>query len=193
MSRIREPFFPSICRGCFYFPLASSDINECINEELVCDGDTGHCTDGSDEDPLVCAQWNCTAGYWKCQDGSMCIDETWVCEDFMDNSDEDQVLCAIHGTYLFVLKALGPVLSISSVWIWMIEVFVMEILLRRRRLLRWIRSVDQFSGTELLDTGNVRMGCDILINTVAKYVFSLILFNFHFQCYKYDKTNWENE
>ena len=45
----------------------------------------------------MCSQWNCTAGYWKCQDELQCIEELYVCDgddDCRDRSDEDPALCA---------------------------------------------------------------------------------------------------
>ncbi len=70
----------------------------------MCDGNPRlwypHCNDGSDEDPVMCVRWNCTVGYWKCQDGLGCIEERDVCDgdhfflDCNDGSDEDLVVCA---------------------------------------------------------------------------------------------------
>ncbi len=36
---------------------------DCLDKEYVCNGDPlgfPHCDDNSDEDPEMCAQWNCT-------------------------------------------------------------------------------------------------------------------------------------
>ncbi len=72
------------------------DESKCIPERRVCNGhDT--CSDGSDENPVMCTQWNCTAGYWKCQDGLMCVEERRLCrgdDTCSDGSDEDPVMCA---------------------------------------------------------------------------------------------------
>ncbi len=71
------------------------DGKECISQAFICDGnheDTYHCSDGSDEDPAICAQWNCTAAYWKCETDLRCIEEYHVCggtETCSDGADED--------------------------------------------------------------------------------------------------------
>ena len=44
----------------------------------------------------MCAEWSCTAGYWKCKDGLQCIWERNVCNkyyDCEDESDEDPMMC----------------------------------------------------------------------------------------------------
>ena len=66
----------------------------------MCDGKI-HCGNRADEDPVMCAQWNCSTGWWKCEDGLQCIDESLVCDgnpqghDFgcKDSSDEDPTMC----------------------------------------------------------------------------------------------------
>ncbi len=61
----------------------------------MCDGHPS-CNDTSDEDPAFCAQWNCTAEYWKCKDGLQCILERDFCYlsyDCNDKSDEDPTMC----------------------------------------------------------------------------------------------------
>ncbi len=68
----------------------------------VCDW-KDKCNDGSDEDPAMCTQWNCNAGYWKCKDGRQCLKEEYVSlcdrspfDDYScsDKSDEDSKMCA---------------------------------------------------------------------------------------------------
>ncbi len=83
----------------------------CLNSRFVCDGVT-NCKDKSDEDRAICDLWNCTAGYWKCEDGQMCIPEKHVCDGISvhmlgqwtrvetevnckDESDEDPILCSL--------------------------------------------------------------------------------------------------
>ncbi len=78
------------------------DGNKCINGDYVCDGDPwdrDSCWDRSDEDPVICAQWNCTGGHWKCQYGNKCINENYVCDgdwlsNCLDGSDEDPTVCS---------------------------------------------------------------------------------------------------
>ncbi len=72
---------------------------QCRSEHLKCDGKL-HCRDKSDEDPVMCTQWNCTEGYWKCQDGLQCIPKVRVCDGYnwptygcRDGSDEDPAMC----------------------------------------------------------------------------------------------------
>ncbi len=68
-------------------------------EEHVCDGSvtvSNGCRDGADEEPAMCAQWNCTAGYWKCKDGRKCVIETSLCDkeaNCNDGSDQDPAFC----------------------------------------------------------------------------------------------------
>ena len=62
----------------------------------MCSGWQG-CSDSSDRDPAFCAQWTCTAGYWKCANGLLCVADKDVCNGFYqcnDGSDEDPVMCA---------------------------------------------------------------------------------------------------
>ncbi len=68
---------------------------QCINRYEVCDG-KHECNDKSDEDPLVCTQYNCHPRKWKCQDGLQCINRYEVCDgkpECNDRSDEDSVVC----------------------------------------------------------------------------------------------------
>ncbi len=53
-------------------------IYGCIPNTDVCNV-VPDCRDKSDEDPVVCAEWNCTEGYWKCTDGLKFEDEKFVC------------------------------------------------------------------------------------------------------------------
>ena len=64
--------------------------NKCISLEKVCDSHAWNCglyipgsgyiEDTSDEDPSMCQHWACAEGYWKCDDGLQCIEETNVCK-----------------------------------------------------------------------------------------------------------------
>ncbi len=78
--------------------------SQCIDEKDVCDI-FYDCKDGSDEDPAMCAQWNCTAEGWKCPYGTKCIDRNRVCDGSFDctddiyhyseySPDEDLAMCA---------------------------------------------------------------------------------------------------
>ncbi len=77
--------------------------SKCIPVKDVCNGDLD-CADGSDEDPAMCVQWNCTAEGWKCPDAARCIDRTLVCDGIFDciddifgdpeySPDEDLAMC----------------------------------------------------------------------------------------------------
>ncbi len=89
----------------------------CRQIDRVCDGYTD-CIDKSDEDPIMCAQRNCSYRYLKCKDGQQCIEKEMVCDgggmynviwssqragvkpseytppDCHDKSDEDPAMCA---------------------------------------------------------------------------------------------------
>ncbi len=70
-------------------------------QSFVCNA-WNNCYDESDEDPLMCIQWNCPPGYWKCHNGLKCIEERFVCDGDIygtghgcnDGSDEDPMMCA---------------------------------------------------------------------------------------------------
>ncbi len=80
---------------------------QCIKETSVCDGskngkrllsvlNTG-CDDKSDEDPVMCTQWNCLNDWQKCNDRLQCIHLSSVCNgkhDCNDKSDEDPNMCS---------------------------------------------------------------------------------------------------
>ncbi len=54
------------------------------------------CRDGSDEDPEMCAQFDCLPGHWKCSDRLQCVHDKLVCDGTAhckDESDEDPTLC----------------------------------------------------------------------------------------------------
>ena len=72
------------------------DGQKIIDTFQVCDK-SASCMDGSDEDPAMCSQWNCTDGRWKCKDGLQCIEPFEVCNgdnDCTDKSEEDPAMCA---------------------------------------------------------------------------------------------------
>ncbi len=73
------------------------DGSKCIDESWVCNRGR-QCGDRSDEDPVMCAQWNCTAGYQKCTDGMQCVRSSKICREgevqCQDGSDQDPALCA---------------------------------------------------------------------------------------------------
>ncbi len=54
--------------------------NECIKRSDVCSF-LAECPDESDEDPEMCREWQCSPGYWKCKDGSGCVELSMVCNE----------------------------------------------------------------------------------------------------------------
>ncbi len=68
---------------------------KCIDNDKVCDG-VPNCRYESDENPELCAEWNCTTGKWKCH-SKRCIDAKLVCDRQVhcsDGSDELPEACA---------------------------------------------------------------------------------------------------
>ncbi len=69
----------------------------CIDEMYVCDG-WKSCPNEADEDPVMCAQWNCTDWSWKCDNGLVCNHQNSLCNhgwgDCSDRSNQDPVMCA---------------------------------------------------------------------------------------------------
>ena len=62
------------------------DNLQCLPSDVrVCPGHA-ICSDNSDE--LLCEQWNCTPGFWKCDDNVQCIAAEFVC-DGSNNNDND--------------------------------------------------------------------------------------------------------
>ncbi len=94
--------------------------NKCISASIVCDGETYRpwspspipprpgCLDQSEEDPVMCANWTCPEGMWKCANNIRCTPLESVCDGIKysyrygeitspgcpDDSDEDPIMCA---------------------------------------------------------------------------------------------------
>ena len=89
----------TLCQCCGNETWACHDGMRCIQEKYTCDGII-HCRDGSDEQPEVCALWQCPDDMWRCANHK-CIDVGKVCDgdssasngNCGDGDDEREELC----------------------------------------------------------------------------------------------------
>lgn len=67
-----DPSFCNLhdCGPAWFKCIDKSGNKKCINAEKVCDGSQ---EDDCLNDELNCEQWNCSEGYWKCHNNTLCI------------------------------------------------------------------------------------------------------------------------
>lgn len=75
----------------------------CFKPETICDGDAD-IRSNMLIDEMYCEEYQCSQGYWKCEDDMECIPSDDVCDgtvDCYDASDEHVKFCGFD-QFLFV-------------------------------------------------------------------------------------------